>query len=52
MSLKQDISKDPDAHRFAAKPLIYLHEWIDVRRKGQDFEHTPMGFIMTGKPLT
>jgi hypothetical protein len=22
-----------------------------MRRKGQDFEHTPMGFITTGKPL-
>lgn len=52
LGLKEDLSKDPDAHPFAAKPLTFLHEWIDVRRKGQDFEHTPMGFITTGKPLT
>ncbi|KAF1931308.1 uncharacterized protein M421DRAFT_56909 [Didymella exigua CBS 183.55] len=52
LGLKQDLSKDPDAHSFAAKPLTFLHEWIAVRRKGQDFEHTPMGFITTGKPLT
>jgi hypothetical protein len=36
---------------FAPKPLAFLHEWLAVRRKGQDFEHTPMGFITTGKPL-
>jgi hypothetical protein len=34
--------------------LIYIvvHEWIALRRKGQDFEHTPMGFVTTGKLLT
>jgi hypothetical protein len=29
-----------------------VHEWLALRRKGQDFEHTPMGFVTTGKPLT
>ena len=52
LGLKKDLSVDPDAKPFAAKPLTFLHEWIDIRRKGQDFEHTPMGFITTGKPLT
>ncbi|KAF2623830.1 hypothetical protein BU25DRAFT_399960 [Macroventuria anomochaeta] len=52
LGLKQDLSVDPDAHPFAAKPLTFLHEWINIRRKGQAFEHTPMGFITTGKPLT
>jgi hypothetical protein len=37
---------------FAEKPVAFLHEWLAVRRKGQDFEHTPMGFITTGKPLS
>lgn len=37
---------------FAEKPLAFLHEWLAIRRKGQDFEHTPMGFITTGKPLS
>ncbi|KAH7412021.1 hypothetical protein DE146DRAFT_784622 [Phaeosphaeria sp. MPI-PUGE-AT-0046c] len=37
---------------FATKPLEFLHDWLAVRRKGQDFEHTPMGFITTGKPLS
>jgi hypothetical protein len=51
-----DEAGDPSeqSHRkdaFATKPLAFLHEWLAVRRKGQDFEHTPMGFITTGKPL-
>lgn len=29
-----------------------MHEWLAVRRKDQDFEHTPMGFVTTSKPLT
>jgi hypothetical protein len=37
---------------FATKPLAFLHEWLAIRRKGQDFEHTPKGFITTGKPLS
>jgi hypothetical protein len=37
---------------FATKPLAFLHAWLAIRRKGQDFEHTPMGFITTGKPLS
>jgi len=37
---------------FATKPLAFLHAWLAVRRKGQEFEHTPMGFITTGKPLS
>jgi hypothetical protein len=37
---------------FAKKPLTFLHEWLAVRRKGQDFEHTPIGFLTTGKPLS
>lgn len=52
LGLKQDLSTDPNARPFAAKPLNFLHEWIDVRRKGQDFEHTPFGFVTTGKPIT
>lgn len=52
LGLSPDLSPDPKARPFAAKPLAFLHEWIDIRRKGKDFEHTPMGFITTGKPLT
>ncbi|KAF2832658.1 hypothetical protein CC86DRAFT_92549 [Ophiobolus disseminans] len=37
---------------FSSKPLAFLHDWLAIRRKGLDFEHTPMGFITTGKPLS
>jgi hypothetical protein len=37
---------------FTRKPLTFLHEWLAVRRKGQDFAHTPMGYVCQGKPLT
>jgi hypothetical protein len=37
---------------FTRKPLTFLHEWLTVRRKGQDFAHTPMGYVCQGKPLT
>lgn len=33
------------------KPLAFMQEWISVRRKGQDFAQTPMGFVCHGKPL-
>jgi hypothetical protein len=36
---------------FAPRPLVFLQEWLAVRRHGQDFVHTPMGFIIQGKPL-
>lgn len=37
---------------FAEKPLVFIHDWLAIRRKGQDFEHTPMGFVTTSKPLS
>ncbi|KAK2801761.1 hypothetical protein FQN51_005126 [Onygenales sp. PD_10] len=36
---------------FTAQPLNFLHEWLAVRRKGQDFMHTPMGYICQGEVL-
>lgn len=36
---------------FTARPLTFLQEWLSVRRRGQDFAHSPMGFIAQGKPL-
>ena len=40
------------AQSFTARPLTFLQEWLAVRRKGQDFTHTPMGHVCQGKPLT
>lgn len=39
------------AKTFTRKPLTFLQEWLGIRRKGQDFAHTPMGFICQGKLL-
>ncbi|KAL9104009.1 MAG: hypothetical protein Q9163_000987 [Psora crenata] len=36
---------------FTAKPLAFLQEWLAVRRKGQEFSHTPMGYVCQGKLL-
>jgi len=36
---------------FTAKPLTFLQEWLAIRRKGQDFVHTPMGHVCQGKAL-
>ncbi|KNG50865.1 hypothetical protein TW65_01843 [Stemphylium lycopersici] len=52
LGLGEDLSQHLDKLPFAKKPLSFLHEWISLRRKGQDFEHTPMGFVTSGKPLT
>lgn len=39
------------ARSFTAKPLSFLQEWLALKRKGQDFTHTPMGYVCQGKPL-
>lgn len=48
---KKKKKKKKGAVGFTAKPLTFLQEWLAVRRKGQDFTHTPMGYICQGKPL-
>ncbi|KAI4942649.1 hypothetical protein J4E91_009818 [Alternaria rosae] len=52
LGLDENLSQHPEKDAFAKKPLTFVHEWLAQRRKGQDFEHTPMGFVTTGKPLT
>lgn len=32
-------------------PMLFLQEWLALRRRGQDFTHTPMGYICQGKVL-
>ncbi|KAF2020220.1 hypothetical protein BU24DRAFT_477383 [Aaosphaeria arxii CBS 175.79] len=36
---------------FTKDASSFTHEWLTLRRKGQDIEHTPMGFLTTGRPL-
>ena len=35
----------------ASKPLTFMQEWLALRRRGQDFAHSPMGFLTQGKAL-
>lgn len=37
---------------FSNKPLSFLQQWLSLRRKGQDFTHTPMGYVCQSKILT
>ncbi|TVY57509.1 hypothetical protein LCER1_G002022, partial [Lachnellula cervina] len=36
-------SQTSEPKAFARKPLTFLHEWLAIRRKGQDFTSSPMG---------
>ncbi|KAF3913599.1 hypothetical protein ABW20_dc0110554 [Dactylellina cionopaga] len=36
---------------FTSKPLSFLQEWLTLKRKGQDFLHTPMGYLCQSKAL-
>lgn len=36
---------------FVKTPLIFMQEWLAVRRRGQDFAHTPMGHVTQSKQL-
>ncbi|KAM0194838.1 hypothetical protein ACHAPI_006847 [Fusarium lateritium] len=40
-----------DESKLAQNPLTFLQEWLAVRRRGQDFAHSPMGFVSQGKRL-
>jgi hypothetical protein len=46
-----ELDIEQKAKAFTRKPFTFLQEWLTVRRKGQDFTHTPMGFICQGKQL-
>lgn len=45
--------KDPTSEdsKLAQSPLTFLQEWLALRRRGQDFAHSPMGFVSQGKWL-
>ena len=48
---ERETSDRRQAQSFTAKPLMFLQEWLAMRRKGQEFTHTPMGYVCQGKPL-
>lgn len=35
----------------SAKSVAFLQDWLAVKRKGQEFAHTPMGFMCENKAL-
>lgn len=39
------------AGQLCKKPLVFLREWLAVRRKGQDFSRTPMGYVCRSRKL-
>ncbi|KAI1100418.1 hypothetical protein F4804DRAFT_46400 [Jackrogersella minutella] len=52
-------SSDPNHQPFGKnykgltpKPYTFTQEYLAARRCGQDFTHTPMGFLCSGKPLS
>ncbi|ORY62516.1 uncharacterized protein BCR38DRAFT_467122 [Pseudomassariella vexata] len=44
-------SEGASLNRLTPKPYTFTREWLAIRRRGQDFVQTPMGFIVHGKPL-
>lgn len=35
-----------------SKPFSFMQEWLSIRRRGQDFQHSPMGFLCQAKELS
>ncbi|KAI9666766.1 MAG: hypothetical protein M1831_001542 [Alyxoria varia] len=38
--------------KLCEEPLQFLQQWLSARRKGAEFTHTPMGYLVEGKRLT
>ncbi|KAL9083501.1 MAG: hypothetical protein Q9159_005747 [Coniocarpon cinnabarinum] len=45
------LEEDTWKGQLSPRPLQFLQQWITTRRKGQDFAHTPMGFVVQSKEL-
>lgn len=43
--------QNANTNSISPRPLTFLQEWLAIRRHGQDFVYTPMGFMTQGKPL-
>lgn len=48
----RQVMNEPARRPFTANPLAFLHEWLAIRRQGQDCAHTPMGSVVQGKELS
>jgi hypothetical protein len=36
---------------FTKTPITFLHDWLTLRRRGQNIMHTPMGYVCQRRPL-
>ena len=48
-----DDTKKPETpqEKLVSRPLTFIQEWLTLRRRGQDFAHSPMGLLAQGRPL-
>lgn len=46
-----DGSADLSEQVLSSKPFSFTREWLSIRRRGQEFSHSPMGFLCLRKPL-
>jgi len=46
-----DGSADLSEQILSSKPFSFTREWLSIRRRGQEFSHSPMGFLCLRKPL-
>lgn len=44
--------KEEQKESFTKDPQGFLRKWLNIRRKGQDFSSTPMGYLCQGKTLS
>ncbi len=49
--LENEIKEKPK-ESFTKDPQVFLRKWLNIRRKGQDFSSTPMGYLCQGKTLS
>ena len=46
-------TKKPETpqEELVSRPLTFIQEWLTLRRRGQDFAHSPMGLLAQGRLL-
>lgn len=47
----EDSKVDKKQEPFSSVPLVFMQEWLAIRRKGQDFSQTMMGDLCRGRRL-
>ena len=49
--IEKGIGVPAPSEPFSTKPLLFMQEWLSIRRKGQDFSSTMMGELCQGRSL-